>query len=374
LNSSSGLRIAHIDTGMSLRGGQRQLLLLANGLRARGHEQMIVCCEGSGLEARAGAEGFRVATLPAHDPAHALGIQLLREQLKLVRIQILHAHDGRGQTISWLASMGLPVRRIASRRVTFTPRDRWTYRLKYTRTCDVVIAVSEYIRELMARSGVPRERVEVIPDGIELPVDLPSPAEKARIRKAWGMGDDRFVVGQLGAFTSEKGQETALDAFALIADRLPHARLVLAGDGPIKPAGILADKLNALGARVLTLDNVENLADYFPGLDLFIMPSKAEGLGSSALYAMAYGLPVVATRVGGLPEVVAEEVTGWLIPPDSPEALAQTIILASSDRERLLRFGGDARQRAEGYSTDIMVGRTEALYQRLVRLRGENRI
>jgi len=191
------------------------------------------------------------------------------------------------------------------------------------------------------------------------------------VRKAWGFDDGNFVIGQLGAFTSEKGQEIALAALAQVADTLPNARLVLAGDTPLTLVGALTDQLNALGARVLTLDNLENLADFFPGLDLFIMPSKAEGLGSSALYAMAYGLPVVATHVGGLPEVVAEGMTGWLIPPNSPEALAQTITLASSDGERLRQFGDQGHKRAEGYSADIMVGRTETLYHRLVRHGGE---
>ena len=87
---SSTLRIAHVDTGMSLRGGQRQLLFLARALRARGHEQIMVCCEASGLEARAHSEGFRVITLPAHDPAHALGILQLRQQIKQSEIGRAH--------------------------------------------------------------------------------------------------------------------------------------------------------------------------------------------------------------------------------------------------------------------------------------------
>jgi glycosyltransferase involved in cell wall biosynthesis len=118
--------------------------------------------------------------------------------------------------------------------------------------------------------------------------------------------------------------------------------------------------------RILRLGQIDNLTDFFPGLDLFVMPSKAEGLGSSALWAMAYGLPVVATRVGGLPEIVVENETGWLIPPSSPQALADAIFLASRDREKLIEFGRNGRKRAEGFSAAIMVNSTEALYHRLV--------
>jgi glycosyltransferase involved in cell wall biosynthesis len=360
------IRIAHIDTGMYLRGGQRQLLLLARGLRARGHEQLMVCCEGSGLEARASQEGFQVFSLPPHDPAHAFGISLLRQQITTSGTEIVHAHDGRGQTLAWLASLGLPVRRVASRRVTFFPADRWTFPLKYRYTCHAVVTVSEYIRTLVVRTGVPRERTVVIPDGIELPLNLPGAAEKSRIRKSWGWREEDFVLGQLGAFTAEKGQDIALQALVRLAERLPGARLVLAGDGsPLRDHAFLPS-VRQQGERVRVLAGVNDLGDFLPGLDLFLMPSKSEGLGSSALLAMAYGLPVVGSRVGGLPEVIRENETGWLVPPGSSEALADAIALAAGDRARLMQCGHNGRKRAEGFSADIMVSRTEALYRRLV--------
>ena len=97
------------------------------------------------------------------------------------------------------------------------------------------------------------------------------------------------------------------------------------------------------------------------------MPSRAEGLGSAALLAMAHGVPVVATRVGGLPEIVEDGRTGWLVPADSPAALADVIVSAASDRARLRTLGFQARERARQYASDVMVERTEALYYRLAR-------
>jgi len=125
------LKIVHLDTGADLRGGQQQLLMLARGLRGRGHEQLIVTLDGTLLEARARQEGFRVFALPAHDPGHAHGILQLRQRLRAEPFDILHAHDGKGQTISWLASVGLNVRRVASRRVIYAPARRIDTRLKY---------------------------------------------------------------------------------------------------------------------------------------------------------------------------------------------------------------------------------------------------
>jgi glycosyltransferase involved in cell wall biosynthesis len=216
------------------------------------------------------------------------------------------------------------------------------------------------------QAGVPRERITVIPDGIAIPAELPGAAERMRLRTSWQCNNDDFVVGLLGASTPEKGHDLALAAFALLIEILPSARLVLAGDEDAIPDNKLMNNARPEGTRVLRLGPIGNLDDFFPGLDLFVMPSKAEGLGSSALWAMAYGLPVVATRVGGLPEIVVENKTGWLIPPGSSQALADAILLASHDQAKLVEFGRNGRNRAEEFSAAIMVSRTEALYYRLI--------
>ena len=112
---------------------------------------------------------------------------------------------------------------------------------------------------------------------------------------------------------------------------------------------------------------VEDLGEFLPALDLFIMPSVSEGLGSSVLHAMAHGLPVVASRVGGLPEAVVHEQTGWLVEPNSPEKLATAIGVAVRDRERLALMGREGRRRAESlFGCEAMARKTESLYHELV--------
>ena len=355
----------HIDTGRDLRGGQRQLLLLAEGMGKAGHAQVVVCPEGSALEARALAEGLRVFALPPHDPGRVHGILQLRQLLLSEPWQILHAHDGRGQTLAWLASMGIPVRRVASRRVTFLPGARARHRFIYGRTCHAVIAISNFIKSLLVECGVPERRIEVIPDGTEIPGVLPTPEMRAQARRRWGFAAEDFVVGHVGSFTEEKGQDVAIAAMTPIVEKPPHARLMLAGDGPRRAALEAARKASSARDAIRLLGRVEDLTEFFAALDLYLMPSRAEGLGSSALLAMAHGLPVVASRVGGLPEVVNEGETGWLVPPESPPALAEAIVTAASDRARLAQFGARARQRADQFSSDIMRERTEALYRRL---------
>lgn len=360
------LKIAHLDTGRVLRGGQEQLLLLARGLKGHGHEQLVICPEGSPLEKRARHEGLKLFTLPPYDPGHVHGILQLRQLLLSEPFECLHAHDSRAQTISWLASLGTRVCRIANRNVTFRPQHPRLHRLQYDLTCHGVIAVSQSVRQVLVSSGVPEGKIEVITPGIEIPPESPGTGLRAKIRAHWGFSENEFVVGHIGAFTPEKGQAIALEATVLLGKALPSARLLLAGEGPTRNSPLIKAKVRQAGDRARLLGYVKDLTEFFAGLDLYIMPSSAEAWGVSALQAMAHGLAVVASRVGGLSEMVEEGKTGWLVPPSSPSALASAIALAASDSRRLAEFGANARERARLFSSDLTLARTEAFYYRLL--------
>lgn len=370
MSPGTSLRIAHVDTGLSLRGGQRQLLLLAQGLRARGHQQLIVCPESSELYDRAGSEGFEVFGLPRHDFRHIQGIRLLRRRLRRDATTVLHAHDGVGQTVAWLASLGTGARRIATRRVTYLPKRRLDYKLKYKYTCHAVIAVSRFIGRILQDTGIPTKMINVIPDGIEIPERLPDAASRQATRAKWRLGETEFVIGHLGGVSAEKGQDLALKALEILAERLPNARLVLGGNISAEEMATSNLARAVAGRKVLLAGYQEDLFEFFSGLDVYIMPSRSEGLGSSALLAMAHGLPVIATQVGGLPEIVEDGITGWLVAPESPSALADAIAAAAANPQRLKELGNKACLRSRQFSADRMVEQTETLYKRIAGLPG----
>ncbi len=356
------MQIAHIDTGKDLRGGQWQLLTLARGLRERGHEQVIVCQRHSELERRASIEGFRTQGMALSGMARLGTIRRLRDVLHREEVRVIHAHDGRGQTVAWLASCGLNICRVASRRVTFLPRSLLLHRLKYDRTCHGVIAVSVYVRNLLIKSGIPALKIAVIPDGIDFPEKLPNPSEKLLLRRSWQFSSEDFVIGHAGAFTAEKGQETAIQAFQLL--KLPHSRLLLAGDGPTRTQ---LENRYAADGRIRFLGHLADISPFIDTLDLFVMPSRSEGLGSSALVALSRGVPVIATRTGGLPEIIEEGVNGWLVYPSSPRDLAEAIRHAASGLARLREMGERARDKARQFTGDIMTERTVDFYQELMK-------
>jgi glycosyltransferase involved in cell wall biosynthesis len=352
------LKIAHIDTGMDFRGGQDLLSSLARGLKQRGHRQVIVCPEGSPLAQRAVTDGQEVMRLGS--------IRTLRERLRDQRFDIVHAHDGKSQSISFRASIGLPVRRVASRLVAFTPRHQLIHRWKYSLTCHGVIALSQSVRQVLIRAGVPDSHIEVIVPGIEIPREIPDSEMRAAARTRWGFLSDEFVIGHAAAFTPEKGQDVALRAALLLAPRLPRARMLLVGDGPERSRPAMIELARQASGIVQLPGFVDDLDSFYAALDLYIMPSRSEAWGLTALRAMSHRLPVIASNVGGLPEAIEQGKSGWLVPPESPEALADAIVDAASDPARLCEFGRNARERAAQFSIERTVEKTEQFYLRLL--------
>jgi glycosyltransferase involved in cell wall biosynthesis len=368
------MRVLHIDTGMVMRGGQELLMMTARGLRARGREQTIACPPGSPLEKMATTEGFSVLPIGR---SYLNAARTIRRLLRAQPHDIVSAHDARAQTVSFLATLGLPVIRVANRLVVFEPRNLFTHRLKYKYTCDVVVALSHAVKDTLVRNGIPPEHVTVITGGIDFPEHLADPGARERMRALWGFSAGDFVIGHVAAFTSEKGQLDALDALLALLPKHPNIRMILAGDGPLREDPRTQEKVRALTLRSEN-NNVVQLpgyvkpdAGFYAGLDLFLVNSTAEALGLSALYAMAHEVPVIASDVGGLPEVVGD--TGWLIPPSDPVALAaiieKAVEEASSDPVALRERGRRAREHARGFSAEVTAQRTEALYHQILHAR-----
>ncbi|MEO8100151.1 MAG: glycosyltransferase family 4 protein [Acidobacteriota bacterium] len=315
--------MTHVDTETAWRGGQQSLLTLAKGLRARGHIQTIVTPATSALSERAIAEGFAVVRKCARNT------------------DIAHAHSGHAHNIALRATLGTKTIRVVTRHVAFAPRHPLIHRLKYTRTCHGIIAVSDAVRDVLVNAGIPASHIQVIHTGIELP---PAPMRRALHRP--------LTVAHMGAFTKEKGQDIAIAAARL----LPQIRFLMAGEGPLLPG-----LRESATANVEFLGFVSDKAQFFSEVDLFLMPSRSEAWGLAALEAMAYGIPVIASDIQGLADIIEPGRSGWLIPPGNAAALAHTI--ASADP---MKFAAAARLRAEQFSVETMARETEQFYAGLL--------
>jgi glycosyltransferase involved in cell wall biosynthesis len=254
---------------------------------------------------------------------------------------------------------GVPVVVISKRQVDAfeTPRQTAVQRFAH-RLATHVVAVSEAVGETSVQLGAPRDRVTVIPNGVDVDRFAGRDVDPA-VRN----GDGAPVVGSVGCLAARKDYPTLLEALALLKGRGRRFRAVLVGDGKERPD--LERRVDELGLRerVQFLGERPDVERLLPGMDVFVLSSREEGIPNALLEAMAAARPAVATAVGGTPEVLEDGRTGWLVPPGDPPALAAALDMALTDRAEAERRGA-AAQRAtrERMSIDVMVGRHERFY------------
>jgi glycosyltransferase involved in cell wall biosynthesis len=348
-------RVLHVDTAATWRGGQNQVLLTARGMAGRGVEAAIACRLGGELEARARASGAVVRPLPFRGDLWPPAILALARLLRRERPQALLLHDPHAVTAGLVATrLAGRVPLVAVRRVDFPLRGPLS-RAKYA-ACDRVIVVSRAIGSVVAGGGVPEDRVRLVYEGV--PDRTPSGGGREALA-GLGVPAGVPVVGNAAALTGHKDHATLVEAFAILRPRVPEARLVIAGDGELRPALEAQVRERGLGDRVVFAGFRRDLDRLLPAFSVFCLSSRLEGLGTSLLDAMAFGLPVVATAAGGIPEAVEDGVTGRVTPPGDPGALADALASVLGDEERRRAYGAAGRKRfLELFTADHMVEET----------------
>jgi glycosyltransferase involved in cell wall biosynthesis len=253
----------------------------------------------------------------------------------------------------------------------YGPAKSWLLRrMEQALACasDRLIAVSEQVkRDLVAYGVAPPEKITVIPLGFDLDPFLQARAHRHEFRRELGLDGDVLLVGIVGRIFPIKNHRLFLDAAARVAAREPAARFVIVGDGVLRPEmerharelGI-ADRVSFTGWR-------RDLPRIYADLDVLVVSSDNEGTPVSAIEAMATGCPVVGTRVGGLPDLIAEGETGYLVPPKDPEALAAGILRLLQNPPDARRIAARAQQSVRTrFSVERLVADMEMLYSELL--------
>ena len=357
------MRILHIDTERGWRGGERQVLWLAQSLERRGHPSIVAARPDEPLSRRAREAGLEVAPSSPRfeaDPAAVLG---LRQRLRQSRIDIVHAHTGHAVGLGALATLGAPAKLVVSRRVDFPLRRNLGTRWKYGRAA-AIIAISRAVAEVLARSGVARERITVIPDGVDVH-RVVAPAAPETL-SSLGVPPGAPLVVQVAQLVPHKDPLNFVRAIAAARDRVPSLQALLVGDGPLRSE--IADAVHALRLEgVLHATGYRQDADaLLAAADVVVLSSREEGMGSVLLDALFLGKPVAATRAGGIPEVITHDVTGLLSPVSDSAALGAHIATLLGDRPLAARLAAAARARAEDFSIERLTDRTMAVYERVL--------
>lgn len=325
------MKILHVNTESGWRGGENQILLLLKGLANLPNvENHAALLQGSEAEQRLAPfamvqpikQGLTRGLNP--DTVMRLAAYCRREN-----IQVIDAHSSKGHTLALAIKMLYPrVKLVVHRRVDNVPGhdpiNNWKYR---TKKVDRYIAISEAIKEVLINSGVNPDRIDVVHSAVP-PHDTTSDerAESRRsLRATFRVPDDHALFGNASAISHQKGYDVLLRSCARLQDRGVKFRCLIAGDGPQKSEiQALAGDLG-LTSVVTFLGFVKDIRPFLQGLDFFVLPSANEGLGTILLEATYAGLPIIATKVGGIPEIIEHMITGLLLPPGDEDILAQHI-------------------------------------------------
>jgi glycosyltransferase involved in cell wall biosynthesis len=342
-------RVLHISTERGFRGGERQAALLVEGLAQRSIPVAVAAPGVSRLARCAHRSGLELVAL-ADRPYHPMNLlRVVREARGSAPGAVLHSHTSPALTLASLARRVVPtVRVLHTRRVAFPLRSA----AKYRTAADRYVAISEAVASQLRQGGVPAHRLEVIYSGVDLSAfegDRSDPASELVV-----------CVGQL---TPEKGHEVLLRAWREVTHTRPEAELALLGDGPLG-----ARLRENASPSVRFVGHCEDVAGWLRPAALYVQPSLVEGLGTAVLEAMACSLAVVASAAGGLGEAVDDGVTGLLVPPKNPTALATAITRLLADRSRSAALGAAGRSRVEQlFRIEDTIERYIAAYRAVVR-------
>lgn len=316
-------RVVHVASGREWRGGQNQVFLLARALAALGGiDQTVVTGRHSILAERLKAAGVRVHDTgwgPSLDPRAALSVWRSARPGPV----ILHAHDSHALTLAILAAGREDARLVATRRVDFCLRHPASWKRP-----DRVVAVSGAVERTLHSHGIPPEKVVVVHSGVaveEMRRTIP-----LGIRPILGLPDRSIVAANVAALVRDKDQSILVEAAARTRERLPDLHWVIAGEGPRR--GDLERQISSRGLdeHVHLMGHIRDAHRLTADADLFVMCSSREGLGTSILDAMALKVPVVATRAGGIPEML-DSGAGALVPVGDAEGLAREVVRLLTD-------------------------------------------
>jgi glycosyltransferase involved in cell wall biosynthesis len=381
------MRIALLNHSGEISGAEISLLQTATALAARGVELLFVVPESGDLAARVRAAGFPLRTIALaaprlpRNPIHAAArsVRLADSARRLCRVlradpvDVVHANSVRAGLI---ASLGRP---FHGRPVVWSVRDfvpgsavGLAVRAVAAVGACRVLANSNAVARDFARWTTLAAKTETIYPGVPASLFACRPGI-GDLRDDWGMPRPAMVVGCVGQITPWKRIHDAINAFSLLAGKHPAARLVIVGAPKFRPENLeyaealrrLVDRLG-LGPRVRFCGFQEDIDRMFRSLDVLIHTAEREPFGRVLVEAMAHGIPVVATADGGIPEIVQDGDSGFLVPLGDTVAMAGRVSELLVDETERRRVGARGRARAVAFQTDRLVPRLEGIYRELV--------
>lgn len=362
------MKILHIDTERSWRGGEAQALYLCQGLEKQGITSVIIAPRFSKVAERCRESGLRVVEIPCGKPYDLRSILKIRRTIKTEKPDLIHCHTASAHSLALISTWGkrdVPI--IVSRRVDFPVSETQFSRWKYHHPGVHYIAISQGVKDVLLLAGIENKRIDVVPSGIDLFRLSKVQKSISELQAELGISPSAFVIGNVAALTDHKGHRYLIEAAQKVVKEIPESVFLIAGEGEERSELErqisrlnLHDHVRLLGFRTDVLDIMRLF-------NLFVLSSHLEGLCTSMLDAMAMKIPVIATRTGGVPDAVIDRETGILVEPKNPDALAEAIIYAHQHPEEMRRLAERASAFVrQHFSVDRMVSETIKVYEKIL--------
>lgn len=358
------LHVLHSESSVGWGGQENRTLNEMIAMRDRGHRLAVVSRPGARLIERAREAGFDTFAVDMRGAADLPAIMKLRRIMRDFGADIVNTHSGRDTQLAGMAAHSLGSRRpriVRTRHLALAITSKFTYSV----LPDQVVAVSAFVGNYLAEAGVPRAAIAVVPTGVD--IARYTEAGPGTLRAELGLDADSVLIGTVAILRKKKGHTETIEAAHRVIERFPNAHFVFAGDGP--QSENLARRIDELGLRerVHLLGLRRDVVNVLKSLDIFVLPTYQEALGTAFIEAGASGCPVIGSAVDGVPEVVRDGENGLLVPAKDSDALAAAILqlLADGDRRRAMGAAG-VRLARECFSREVMAAGMEAVYCRLL--------
>ncbi len=357
--------ILHSEWSDGWGGQERRVLAEMAGMARRGHRLTLVTRPQATIAAQARRLGIAVMVLPFRGKFDPISIAGTYRLIRRDRVDIVNTHSGVDSWVGGLAAKLAGSTLVRTRHLNLPLRRRWHNFVHYLPDA-VVTCGEEMRRNLIDNCGFPRGLVTSIPTGVDFTEFQPHQARVAT-RNALGIAEGEFLILMVGVIRAVKRHEIALRALARLRTALPKARMVIAGDGPMRgDMARLATELD-LGSRVSFLGHRDDVPDLLAAADCLLLSSRSEGVPQAVTQALGLGVPVVATKVGGVPELIIDGRTGLLVPAEDVAGIAAALTRMAENPEQARRLGRDGRDHVMArFSLEAMLDATETLYARLL--------
>ena len=340
--------ILFLDTEETWRGGEQQVLCLVRAALARGSDAQVATAEGGELSARLRGECPVVSARMRGDFEFVRLVPRLVACCIRKKIRLLDAHNSRGHLLGFAVKVFLPrLRLVVHRHVDFAPARNVVNRLIYqSSVVDRFVAVSDRVGAVLRDFGVGSERIRVVKSAVDGSAfqNRDRGACRHRLLAEFGIPVNSVLIGAVGHLTPQKDHKTLVESLRILWEREIDFHCLVAGAGNLKQDVERQVERSGLGSRVTLLGFRRDIPELLAGLDIFVMPSAMEGLGTAVQEACHAGICVVATSAGGIPEIISHEETGLLSRPGDPASLAANLCRAISDVNLRDRLAACARQ------------------------------